>query len=297
MPVQPRRTARPPTADRAVGWGSVRPVGELTGTRAVVTGATSGLGAAMADALLWAGAHVAFASRPTPRLDEAVGRRRTDGLDAFALPVDVRDPGSVEAAAEEAFDVLGGVDVVVNNAGIGMRTVNPRFFEQPLPFFDVTPEGFVDVVATDLTGYFLVARAFAPRLVAQGSGRFVNVSMNHATMRRRGFVPYGPARAGAESLSLVMVEDLRPFGVAVNLLLPGGATATGMIPDDLPDEARARLLPASVMGPPAVFLASPEAAGVTGQRIVAVEFPQWLEAFRAGRIPADPGAGATDGRP
>jgi NAD(P)-dependent dehydrogenase (short-subunit alcohol dehydrogenase family) len=270
----------------------VRAVGELTGTRVVVTGATSGLGAAMADALLGAGAQVAFASRPTPRLDEAVGRRRADGLGALALPVDVRDPRSVDEAAERAFESFGGVDVVVNNAGIGMRTVNPSFFERPMPFFEVSPEGFADVVATNLTGYFLVARAFAPRLVAQGSGRIVNVSMNHATMRRRGFVPYGPARAGAEALSLVMVEDLRPFGVSVNLLLPGGATATGMIPDGLPEDARARLLPASVMGPPAVFLASTEAEGVTGQRIVAAEFPQWLEAFRAGRIPADPGSAA-----
>lgn len=244
----------------------------------------------MADALLGAGAHVAFASRPTERLDEAVGRRRAEGLLASALPVDVRDPRSVEVAAERAFDALGGVDVVVNNAGIGMRTVNPRFFEHPMPFFEVRPEGFADVVATNLTGYFLVARAFAPRLVAQGSGRFVNVSINHATMRRRGFVPYGPARAGAEALSLIMVEDLRPFGVTVNLLLPGGATATGMIPDELPEDARARLLPASVMGPPVVFLASAEAAGVTGERIVAVEFPRWLEEHRAGGA-ADPNGG------
>ncbi len=272
-------------------------MGELTGTRVVVTGATSGLGAAMADALLEAGAQVAFASRPTPRLDEAVGRRRADGLGAVALPVDVRDPGSVDEAAERVFEAFGGVDVVVNNAGIGMRTVNPRFFEHPMPFFEVSPEGFADVVATNLTGYFLVARAFAPRFVAQGSGRIVNVSMNHATMRRRGFVPYGPARAGAEALSLVMTEDLRPFGVSVNLLLPGGATATGMIPDGLPDDARARLLPASVMGPPSVFLASAEAEGVTGQRIVAVEFPQWLEAFRAGEVPIDPGAAVPAGEP
>ena len=100
-------------------------------------------------------------------------------------------------------------------------------------------------------------------------------------MRRRGFVPYGPSRAGGEALSLIMTEDLRPFGVTVNQILPGGATATGMIPDDVPDEARARLLPAEIMGPPAVFLACAEAAGVTGERIVATEFGSWLAAFRA----------------
>jgi NAD(P)-dependent dehydrogenase (short-subunit alcohol dehydrogenase family) len=253
----------------------------LRDVRAVVTGATSGLGAAMADALLDAGAMVAFASRPTPRLDEAVARRRERGLAAEALPIDVRDPGSVRAAADEAVDRFGGVDVVVNNAGIGMRTVNPDFLERPMPFYEVSPEGFADVVATNLTGYFLVARSFAPLLVAEGRGRIVNVSMNHETMRRRGFVPYGPARAGAEALSAIMAEDLRPAGVAVNILLPGGATATGMIPDGLPAEARRRLLDPAVMGPPIVFLASAEAEGLTGERIVATDFDAWLSGRRA----------------
>jgi NAD(P)-dependent dehydrogenase (short-subunit alcohol dehydrogenase family) len=100
-------------------------------------------------------------------------------------------------------------------------------------------------------------------------------------MRRRGFVPYGPSRAGAEALSLIMTEDLRPLGIWMNMLLPGGATATGMIPDRLSEEARTRLLPAEVMGPPAVFLASAEAQGLTGERIVATEFSGWLAAFRA----------------
>lgn len=254
---------------------------DLSGVRAVVTRATSGLGAAMADALLESGAAVALASRPTARLDEAVARRRERGLAAVALPMDVRDPISVDTGAERAVKLLGGIDLVVNNAGIGMRTVNPRFFDQPMAFFHVTPEGFNDVVATNLTGYFLVARAFALLFVEQGKGRFVNVSMNHETMRRRGFVPYGPARAGAEALSLIMVEDLRPHGVTVNILLPGGATATGMVPENLPEHARAGLLRPDVMRAPAVFLASGEAEGLTGERIVAKEFESWLADFRS----------------
>ena len=249
----------------------------------MVTGATSGLGAAMADALLDAGASVAFASRPTPRLDEAVAQRRARGLAAVAVPMDVRDPLAVQVGAEQAAGLLGGVDLVVNNAGIGMRTVNPRFLEQPMAFFEVSPEGFSDVVATDLTGYFLVARAFAPLFVEQRRGRFLNVSMNHETMRRRGFVPYGPARAGAEALSAIMVEDLRPYGVTVNILLPGGATATGMVPGTVPEEARKSLLHPDVMRAPAVFLASAEAEGLTGERIVAKDFERWLADFRSRR--------------
>jgi len=253
----------------------------------VVTGATSGLGAAMADALLEAGATVAIAARPGPRLDQAVGHRVGKGLAATPMPLDVRDPASVELSARALLDRWERIDLVINNAGIGMRTVNPRFFDDPRPFFEVAPEGFADVLATNLTGYFLVARAFAPAFVEQRRGRFVNISMNHETMRRRGFVPYGPSRAGAEALSLIMTEDLRPYGIAVNILLPGGATATGMIPDDLPEAARRSLLAAEVMGPPAVFLASPEAEGLTGERIVAADFDAWLADFRSRPRPGD----------
>ncbi|MHB1890071.1 MAG: SDR family NAD(P)-dependent oxidoreductase [Acidimicrobiales bacterium] len=253
----------------------------LPGVRVVVTGATSGLGAAMADALLEAGATVAMAARPGPRLDEAVRRRSAAGLSAQAMPLDVRVAASVEEAARSILDQWGGVDLVVNNAGIGMRTVNPRFFDDPRPFFEVSPEGFADVIATNLTGYFLVARAFATAFVEQRQGRFVNISMNHETMRRRGFVPYGPSRAGAEALSLIMTADLEPYGITVNMLLPGGATDTGMIPDTMEDATRRSLLRPQVMGPPVVFLASSEATGVTGERIVAKDFDAWLAAFRS----------------
>lgn len=247
----------------------------------MVTGATSGLGSAMTDALLEAGATVAMAARPSPRLDDAVNARASAGLSAEALPLDVRDPASVEAAAQALLARWGTVDLVVNNAGIGMIAVNPHFFDNPRPFFEVPTEQFLDMVATNLTGYFLVARAFAAGFVEQGRGRFVNISMNHETMRRRGFVPYGPSRAGAESLSLIMAEDLLPYGVTVNILLPGGATDTGMIPGDLGDAARRSLLSPQVMGPPVVFLASREATGVTGERIVAKDFDGWLADFRS----------------
>jgi NAD(P)-dependent dehydrogenase (short-subunit alcohol dehydrogenase family) len=78
------------------------------------------------------------------------------------------------------------VDLVVNNAGIGMRTVNQRFFDDPRPFFEVTPEGFTDVVTTNSTGYFLVARAFAAAFVEGRHGRFVKTSsMARLALRAR----------------------------------------------------------------------------------------------------------------
>jgi NAD(P)-dependent dehydrogenase (short-subunit alcohol dehydrogenase family) len=91
----------------------------------------------------------------------------------------------------------------------------------------------------------------------------------------------GLGAAMADALSLIMTEDLRPAGVAVNMLLPGGATVSGMIPDGLSDQARRSLLAAEVMGPPVVFLASEEATGLTGERIGATDFDAFLAGYRS----------------
>jgi gluconate 5-dehydrogenase len=243
-----------------------------TGCRtALVTGATSGLGLAMAEALAGAGLRVAVAGRSGERSAKVAA-----GLPgAFGLEMDVRDEESVASGVAAAWSRLDGIDLLVNNAGIGMRTVNPSFMTEPRGFWTVPPEGFRDVIATNLTGYFLVAREVTPRMLDAGTGRIVNVSMNHATMTRAGFVPYGPSRAGAESLSRVMAADLRGTTVTVNMLLPGGATRTGMVPDDRAAGPR-NLLEPGIMAPPIVWLASAEASGVTDERIVATEFDQWL---------------------
>ena len=143
-----------------------------------------------------------------------------------------------------------------------MRTVNPRFMVEPQGFWEVPPEGFRAVVDANLTGYFLMAREVTPRMLDAGSGRIVNISMNHTTMNRRGFVPYGPSRAGAEALSRIMAADLAGTPVRVNMLLPGGATETGMVPRR-GRPAGLTLIDPAVMGPPIVWLASPQAVTCT----------------------------------
>jgi NAD(P)-dependent dehydrogenase (short-subunit alcohol dehydrogenase family) len=244
--------------------------GKLNGIRVLVTGATSGLGAAMAAALARAGARVMVTGREQARA-EATAKEL--GPTVIPCRLDVRDERSVAACIARADDAWGGVDMLVNNAGIGMRTVNPRFMSEPQPFWEVTPAGFRDVVHTKVVGCFLMARAVVPGMLREGGGRIVNISMNEQTMVRRGFVPYGPAGAGVEALSRVMAADLAGSPVTVNILLPGGrGTRTGMIPDDAPAEVHARLLDPAVMGPPIVWLASDEAAGVHDRRIVANEF-------------------------
>ena len=223
----------------------------------------------MAAALVHAGAHVAVTSRDLTR-----ARAAAEEIGAHAVPValDVRDPASVEAAVDEAYERLGGLDLLVNNAGIGMRTVNPGFMTEPQPFHAVSPEGFADVIDTKITGCFLVARAVVPRMLDAGGGRVVTISMNESTMVRRGFAPYGPAGAGVEALARVIAADLAGTPVRANILLPGGATATGMVPDGIPDDVASNLLDPAIMGPPIVWLASREAAGVHDERIVATEF-------------------------
>jgi NAD(P)-dependent dehydrogenase (short-subunit alcohol dehydrogenase family) len=238
-----------------------------------VTGGTSGLGRAMAQALAREGAQTIITSRDRGHAEEVA---RELGADALGIAMDVRNHDQVHAGIEDIYARFGGLDMLVNNAGIGMRTVNPRFLAEPQPFWAVSPEGFRDVVETKITGSFLVSSAVVPRMLQAGGGRVVIISMNTETMTRRGFVPYGPSGAGLEALARVMAADLTGTAVTVNILLPGGATATGMVPEEVSDEVRARLLDPAVMGPPILWLASPQAAGVHGERIVASEFEEWL---------------------
>jgi NAD(P)-dependent dehydrogenase (short-subunit alcohol dehydrogenase family) len=247
---------------------------QLSDTRVLVTGGTSGLGRAMAQALAQAGARVAVTSRHRERAEATAAEL---GAGALGVELDVRDASSVSAAIDMAYGMLDGLDMLVNNAGIGMRTVNPRFMTEPQPFWEVPPAGFRNVLGTKATGTFLVARAVVPRMLSAGGGRMVTISMNEQTMTRRGFIPYGPSGAAVEALARVMAADLTDMPVTANILLPGGATATGMIPDEMPDELRANLLDPAIMGPPIVWLASPDAAGV---------HDDWLEAREKKDLPA-----------
>jgi NAD(P)-dependent dehydrogenase (short-subunit alcohol dehydrogenase family) len=242
---------------------------DLEGVRALVTGGTSGLGFAMSQALAEAGARVVLTGRTEPRVEDAAAQI---GHDAIGLVMDVRDEQSVRRGVGRALTTLGGIDVLVNNAGIGMRTVNPHFMTEPIGFWQVTPDGFRDLLVTNVVGYFLVARAVVPHMLQAGHGKIINISVNETTMRRRGFTPYGPSRAATDSLSRIMAADLAGTGIDVNLLLPGGATRTGMVPDSIPPDTQMTWLDPAIMGPPIVWLASPASDGLTDQRIVATEF-------------------------
>lgn len=260
-------------------WKGYWVIEKLTDYYALITGASDGLGLAMAGALLRNGAAVALAARPSEKLEKAVAGFRNEGLKAFALPMDVRSENSVDKAVQWIKEHWGRIDLLVNNAGLLMQRVNPRFISDPKPFFEVDPDGFRDVVDTNLTGYFLVARGFAPMMIAQGKGRIVNISTSLSTMTKKGFVPYGPSRAGSEALSNVMSADLKEYGIMVNVLLPGGPVDKGHPSQEAREIAQlpVPLLPPDIMNQPILFLASPLAEGMTGERIIASEFHDWLK--------------------
>src|SRR5437016_1616162 len=109
---------------------------ELGDIRALITGATSGLGLAMARALGDAGARVAITSRDAQRAADAAANL---GRGALGLALDARDERAVAAGVAELWERLGAIDLLVNNAGIGMRTANPRFLTDPQPFWEVSP--------------------------------------------------------------------------------------------------------------------------------------------------------------
>jgi len=137
------------------------------------------------------------------------------------------------------------------------------------------------VVDTNVNGPFMMARCAVPLMVKAGWGRIINVSVNHETIRRRGFSPYGPSKAALESETIIWSQDLAGTGLTVNALLPGGATLTGMIPDAVSNEVRSTLLDPAIIVPPLLWLASPDSDGITGRRLIATRWRTDLSARQA----------------
>ncbi|MFC1494292.1 SDR family NAD(P)-dependent oxidoreductase [Thermodesulfobacteriota bacterium] len=247
----------------------------LDGVHAVITGSSSGLGFAMAQALLEKGATVALASRPGEKLHNAVDSLVQEGLNAYALPMDVRSEESIGRAASWVRMKWKKIDLLVNNAAVMMHRIYPDFLNSPKPFYDIPPNVFRDVVDTNFIGYFLVTREFVPMMIERGKGRIVNISTSLSTMNM--FAPYGPSRAGSEALSNIMTDELKKFGIMVNVLLPGGAVDTGEISIKMDQSLPFKLLSPDIMADPIIFLASHLADGITGERIIAKDFHEWFK--------------------
>lgn len=241
----------------------------LTGKIAIVTGAGSltGLGRAMTLALVRAGARVAMLDVDEGWLEQTAGEVRSIGGDdsVLTLVCDVSDPGSAEEAVRVTIDGLGGLHILVNNAGI----MNPSARGSGgTRFWEITPDTWAGILAVNSNGPFYMARAVAGHLLAQGWGRIIGVTTSVDSMYRAGLCPYGPSKAVHEALVALMAQELEDTGVTANVLVPGGTTDTNLIPQDIAYDRESLIRP-EVMGAPAVWLASEESGETNGMRFIA----------------------------
>ncbi len=240
---------------------------DLTGKRALVTGANTGIGQAIAVALAGGGADVALAGRSAA--DETLALIAATGRKAVDLRADLSSTAPVRALVDDAVAALGGLDILVNNAGIIRRN----------DLADFTEEDWDAVVDTNLKTLFFLSQAAARVMAAQGSGKIINIASLLSFQGGIRVPSYAAAKSGVAGLTRAMANELAPKGVQVNAIAPG-YIATNNTAALQADETRNRQIleriPTGRWGNPediagaAVFLASPASDYVTGH-ILAVD--------------------------
>jgi len=241
---------------------------DLTGRKAFVTGASRGIGQAIAVALAQAGADLALVARGEEGL-AATAKQITDcGREAHIIAADVTRQDCVEDAIAAAIRALGHVDIVVNNAGGSNFAV---------PFLDLRLAGWDKLIRLNLDSAMYVCHAIGDHLVGRGKGSVINVASVAGLIGSPFLAPYGAAKAGLISLTKTLAVEWAARGVRVNALCPGW-TATdlnrNLWDDDTAGKATVATVPmqrwgrAEEMTGPAVFLASDASSYMTGQVLV-----------------------------
>ncbi len=184
---------------------------DLTGRRALVTGGNSGIGEAMARALGLAGAKILLLARRETELNAAALRLTADDIDAKYLVADLTNVNTLRATGEAALQALGGVDILVNAAGVNLRE----------PFNDVTPESWQTQIALHLSAPFFLTQALAPSMAERGWGRILNIASLQSYRAFANSAPYGVGKGGIVQLTRAIAQEWSPRGITCNAIGPG----------------------------------------------------------------------------
>jgi 3-oxoacyl-[acyl-carrier protein] reductase len=234
---------------------------DLTGKGALVTGATGGIGWAVAEALHAQGANVAISGTRAERLEELKAKL---GSRVTVLPCDLRDRAAVVKLAEDAEKALGQVDILVNNAGITHDNL----------FMRMKDEEWDDVIAVNLTSVFVLTRGILRGMMRRRYGRIVNIASISGVLGNPGQGNYAASKAGLVGMTKSLAREVASRGITANCIAPGFISTP--MTDALTEkqvEAIAGAIPAAKFGRPedvaaaVVFLASAEASYVVGETI------------------------------
>jgi NAD(P)-dependent dehydrogenase (short-subunit alcohol dehydrogenase family) len=263
---------------------------DLQGRRAIVTGAGSGMGAAMSAALVNAGATVLAVDRDGPALEKLKNGMQRDnaGPRLQTLVADLSSREECEAIVPRAMAAMGGLHILVNNAGVGMAAIDPDYSVSPVMFWRADISRWQRLMDINLRAPLILASHATPIFLEQGWGRIINVTTSLDTMLRPTLSAYGQSKAALEAGSASWARELEGSGVTVNVLVPGGPVDTAFLPQNT-QFPREQLIKPDIMGPPVVWLASKAADGFTNRRVVARDWdgvPASREAAETASSPA-----------
>jgi len=263
----------------------------ILGKVCVVTGGSRGLGRAMTLALCAAGAKVIAPSHiavDIPLIEKDVANViGNSGGDVYAMAADLRNADECNTIVDTTIERFGQIDMVINNAGLGMRPFSENFMTEPTKFWEADIAQVQATFDTNTMGPFHMAAIAVPHMLKQGWGRIVNVTTSIGTMQRNGFFPYGPSKTALEASTRIWAEDLAGTGITSNVLIPGRAADTDIMPLEWRESGNHHSgnKPADpkVMGPPILWLASNDSDDFTGQRLEADKWDTTVDPTKAAK--------------
>ena len=184
---------------------------DLSGRLALVTGASKGIGFAVAEALASAGARIVLNARDEARLEQARATLAAKGYEVHAAAFDVTDPDAVTAGIEAIETDIGPIDILVNNAGMQHRT----------PLQDFPLEAWRKITATNIDSVYLVGQAAGRRMIPRGRGKIINIGSVQSELARPGIAPYTATKGAVKMLTKGMATDWARYGIQVNGIGPG----------------------------------------------------------------------------